>query len=87
MRILVFLTALMMTTPAAASDLSNGRRYVLLLLAILDNGSVQSIPFQNNTFTTEASCERAGQKIVQHLARSGARVQIAYSCLDRGSAV
>lgn len=60
-------------------------RYVLLILALMENGSVAPIEFQNNTFSTEAACERAGERLIQALKSAGATTRIVFACLDRGS--
>lgn len=85
MRPLALLLALIATTSASAADLSS-RRFVLFIYQILETGAVQVIPFENNTFTTEATCEKAGQKIQQQTLKAGLRSPIVYACLDRGSA-
>ena len=87
MRLLALLLTLLAAAPSHAStDLAGGRRFVLVLFQVLENGAVQPIPFENNTFTTDQACQRAGQQFVQQLAKSADRVPVSYSCFDRGSA-
>jgi hypothetical protein len=61
-------------------------RFVLIVLALMDNGSMAPIEFQNNTFSTETACERAGERLVQAAKSAGATARIIFACLDRGSA-
>ena len=84
-RILVFFLALLLS-PLTALGQSHDRRFVLVVYQVLESGQLLSLPFENNTFSTEASCEKAGQKIQQQLSKSDSKISIAYACLDRGSA-
>ena len=86
MRLLALLLALLMAAPAQASTEFLGRRFVLVLFQVLETGVIQPIPFENNTFTTEQNCQRAGQQFVQQLTKGTARVAVSFSCFDRGSA-
>lgn len=85
MRILPFFLALVIS-PSVALGQSHERRFVLVVLQVLEAGQLHSLPFENNTFTTEAGCEKAGQKLQQQAAKASAKSPIIYFCLDRGSA-
>jgi hypothetical protein len=87
MRLLAFLLALLAVAPSQAStDLASGRRFVLVLFQILESGSIQPILFENNTFTTDQACQRAGQQFVQQFVKTPARLTVSYTCFDRSSA-
>lgn len=90
MKALVLIGLLWISTANAAADLDS-RRFILVVMAISESGDVTPIQFQNNTFTTETSCKKAGDKLIQKLGShnlSGVRTrpQLVYECLDRGSA-
>jgi hypothetical protein len=85
MRVLAFLAALALAMPAQASPEFQGRRFVLLLFQVLETGQVQPIPLENNTFTTEQNCQRAGQQFLQQFVKGTVRGAVSYSCFDRGS--
>jgi hypothetical protein len=87
MRLLALLLALLAAVPGHASpDFVDGRRFVLLLFQVLETGQIQPIPFENNTFTTEPNCQRAGQQFLQMFTKGAVRGTVSYSCFDRGSA-
>lgn len=86
MRVFALLLALLIVGRAQASTDVPGRRFALLLFQVLGSGSIQAIPFENNTFTTDQACQKAGQQFVQQVAKGLARVAVSYSCFDRGSA-
>lgn len=90
MKALVLIGLLWTSAANAACDVDS-RRFVLVVMAISESGDVTPIQFQNNTFTTEASCKNAGNKLIRKLGSHNlsvvrARPQLVYECLDRGSA-
>lgn len=85
MRILVFLLALVIS-PSVALGQSLERRFVLVVFQVLETGQLHSLPLENNTFTTETGCEKAGQKLQQQAAKASPKSPIIYYCLDRGPA-
>ncbi len=87
MKALVLLIALLWTTTANAAGDFDGRRFVLVVMAISEAGDVTPFQFPNNTFTTEVSCKKAGEKLIQRLSGAQPRLQLIFECLDRGSAV
>jgi hypothetical protein len=92
MKLMLSLMLFLWTSAASAAGDLNSRRFVLVVIVISDSGDVTPIQFQNNTFTTEASCKKAGDKLSQKLSDhklngARARPQLVYECLDRGSAV
>ncbi len=81
------LAASAIAAPAMAADLeADGRRYALVLFQVLDTGNVQPVQIPNGTFSTEAGCDKAAQKLIEKFSRSKLRPQFIHECLDRGSA-
>lgn len=87
MKALVLLTILLWTSSVHAEAAFDNRRFVLVIMAISEAGDVAPIDFQNNTFTTDANCRKAGEKLVQRFGGNRTRSQLVFECLDRGSAV
>lgn len=87
MKAIIFLTILLWTSTAHAADAFDNRRFVLVIMAISEAGGVTPIQFQNNTFTTDANCRKAGEKLIQRFGDNRTRLQLVFECLDRGSAV
>lgn len=87
MKALVLLTILLWTSSVHAIGAVDNRRFVLVIMAISEAGDVTPIQFQNNTFSTDANCRKAGEKLSQRFGGNRTRSQLVFECLDRGSAV